>query len=877
MIGNILILDRESAELALLEDVLTGAGHMVRSFNDCELALRAISDDAPELLLLDIGTPGMNGFEFCRRIRQDGRLKEIPVIFLGAATDAESRENAFQQGGVNYLGRPYQKDEILARVNTHIALNHTMQRMRKTTEALGIREKSLKMAQNIARLGHWELNAQTGEMLWSDETCRILGFDPEMAAPCYQIFLETVHSDDRARVALGIGQILEGGDLDAEYRIVTENAGERIVQVKGVLFVSQAAALNAQSNGMLHAPSKIIGIIQDVSERKQSESELRRSEDNLIRAQSVAQIGSWHLDISSGRLEWTPEVFRIFGLPEGTSLDLENFFASVHPDDRERVRQSWDAAVAGAAYDIEHRVVARGEVRWVRERAVIERAADGRAVSGIGTVQDITERHQADIEIRRLERMFRSLAENLPDIICRFDSNLRRIYANPELERATGMPLASVLGKTHAELAMPESDAKIWRGVLQRVFSTGSPEVFEFEFPSADSKPKWFQVRAVPEYDATGKVETVLTIARDISTLVSTGAELRESEARLYDIAANVPGMVVQCCRRAGEDELWFSYVGNGAKDLLAIDAVEMLRDANWFVGRIAREHMDSFNDSLTRSELELKLWNWEGCVAAADGTLKWINLRATPHYDGNLCIWNGVVVNVTESKTNEKKLIRTQKMLRELAAHLERVREEERKSVAREIHDEMGQTLTALKMDVSLARLSFGDSNPALMKRLQSMTHLVERTLEIARHITSSLRPGVLDLGIVAALEWLVEEFTGYTGIVCELTLGEGEITLSESASTAVFRIVQESLTNIARHAAATRVGIIVNQCAEYFCVEVRDNGKGFDLHSVTGRQSFGLVGIRERMAMLEGDLTLESVPGRGTCIRACFPVVSS
>jgi len=225
-------------------------------------------------------------------------------------------------------------------------------------------------------------------------------------------------------------------------------------------------------------------------------------------------------------------------------------------------------------------------------------------------------------------------------------------------------------------------------------------------------------------------------------------------------------------------------------------------------------------------------------------------------------------------SKANEEKLILSQNMMRELSAHLENVREEERKRISREIHDELGQILTALRMDVSLARLSFGESNPQLMERLQSMTHLVDRTINIARHITSSLRPGALDLGIVAALEWLVEDFIGYTNIPCELVMDNGNIILSEFAATAVFRIIQESLTNIARHAAATQVEIIVTRTESQLCFEVRDNGKGFDLHSVASQKSFGLIGIRERVSILEGDLAIDSELGRGTCVRVQVPV---
>lgn len=527
---------------------------------------------------------------------------------------------------------------------------------------------------------------------------------------------------------------------------------------------------------------------------------------------------------------------------------------------------SLDEVIDIECFDGSHKVISNSALPLHDEKGAIAGA--------VVVCRDITERMRADEEIRRLEREFHSLAENLPDIVSRFDSDLRRIYVNPEIEKSTGMSQEFLLGKTCAELGVPDKEAEIWTDALRRVFFTGEPEVFEFGITTKGGVVRYYHTRAVPEFGASGRVESVLTIARDISTLKGAESVLRESEERLHGITSNVPGMMFQCCRHAG-GELQFTYVSNGAKWLLGLDAAAILRENSAFIGLIVPDDVHAFHDSLAQSQKELSFWNWEGRIVTADGEARWVNLRATPRRHGeDVCMWDGVAINISESKTSEQKLVNSKNMLRELSAHLESVREEERKRIAREIHDELGQTLTALRMDVSLARLSFGESNPELMTRLQSMTQLVDRTIKTARHVTSSLRPGALDLGIVAALEWLVEEFIGYAGIPCELVLGDGDITLGEFTATAVFRIVQESLTNIARHAEATQVEIIVTPTVGHLCFEVSDNGKGFEPHTVANRKSFGLVGIRERVAMMEGDFELDSEPGRGTRIRVCVPV---
>lgn len=237
---------------------------------------------------------------------------------------------------------------------------------------------------------------------------------------------------------------------------------------------------------------------------------------------------------------------------------------------------------------------------------------------------------------------------------------------------------------------------------------------------------------------------------------------------------------------------------------------------------------------------------------------------------DGNLQEGISFVVDLSERKGFERQLLESRERLRELAARSDAEREQERKRIAREIHDELGSLLTALKMDISLARMNAGE-DAVLQERLAQMRDLVDKTIHMVRKVSTQLRPAALNLGIVPALEWLVREFSQRTGILCKLDTGD-DIEMNDAHATAIFRIVQESLTNITRHAEASRVDISLLRQTDTITLNIADNGCGFD-PCTTRNDSFGLLGIRERAQALDAKAEIISTPGTGCTVSICIP----
>lgn len=233
-------------------------------------------------------------------------------------------------------------------------------------------------------------------------------------------------------------------------------------------------------------------------------------------------------------------------------------------------------------------------------------------------------------------------------------------------------------------------------------------------------------------------------------------------------------------------------------------------------------------------------------------------------------------VQDISEIHHAQEAMAESRYKLRALAAHQEDMLELERKHIAREVHDELGQLLTALKMDLSLVRLRFAENRP-LLGMIEEMRTLVDRTINVVRQVASNLRPAALDLGLTPALEWLVDDFAKRGSIRCILDAGDGEIVLDDSQSTAVFRVIQESLTNIARHAQASEVTISLRASGGRLQVVVKDDGRGFDTEVVGKTRGFGLFGMRERVLALGGTLSIGSAPGKGTTVTIELPLMNS
>ncbi|MEQ1677311.1 MAG: sensor histidine kinase, partial [Chitinophagaceae bacterium] len=241
--------------------------------------------------------------------------------------------------------------------------------------------------------------------------------------------------------------------------------------------------------------------------------------------------------------------------------------------------------------------------------------------------------------------------------------------------------------------------------------------------------------------------------------------------------------------------------------------------------------------------------------------------------YEGNTCLM-GVGIDFTERVKAQEQIKETTRKLRQLTAHLQSIREEERKRIGREIHDELGQQLTAIKMDVSWIDKKLPADAGLVKSKLKNIIGLLDGSNQSLRRILSELRPGMLDeRGLIEAIEWLGRQFTENTGVLVEFKSTETEIKLPEPLAICIFRVYQEALTNVMRYAGASKVRTSFSFKDDIIRVTIDDDGHGFDPAVIQSKQTFGILGMKERVASLNGMLKLESTPGKGTRIAIHIP----
>ncbi|HEY9380166.1 MAG TPA: response regulator [Burkholderiales bacterium] len=354
-------------------------------------------------------------------------------------------------------------------------------------------------------------------------------------------------------------------------------------------------------------------------------------------------------------------------------------------------------------------------------------------------------------------------------------------------------------------------------------------------------------------------------------------AALRESEARLRAIAGNLPGMLFRMHTDEEGLQLSFTYASEAAHTLFGLAPQVFLDDAQSLHRLIVDTERARFDAALGYAALARNRLCWEGRAMAQDQNgermLRWIQIEASPRAgEAPGIVWDGLISDISALKQAQGDLYSSRDELRRLSGHLERVKEQERARIAREIHDDIGGTLTGLRADLAWIKKRYA-GDPGMAEKLESMSTLLDSTMQASVRIARDLRPPILDFGFAAAIEWQALDFQKRTGVQCRCRCAQ-EITLDADRATAVFRIFQELLTNIAKHAHAAHVEVVLRTDKSLLHLEVDDDGVGLSEADRNKRDSYGIRGMIERARELNGRLVFHRPLRGGTRALLELPV---
>ena len=452
-----------------------------------------------------------------------------------------------------------------------------------------------------------------------------------------------------------------------------------------------------------------------------------------------------------------------------------------------------------------------------------------------------------------------------------WDSHVR--YANLAAENMLGYSPGAVLDRPLSDFE-PGLDMDRWLGLWRR--ARGNEDTAQrMEAICVRADGSEFPADVTLSFLRFKQAEYLVVYLHDITERRRVQAALQESDARLQGIAANVPGLVFRLERSLLTGELDFPYISEGSESLVGFSPATLRRHD---VGLRSLVHPDDRADYHRVQDVAIDSdsdWSWQGRILTREGLQRWAEIKAiTRRLEDGTVVWDGIVWDISESKRIELELDSSRGQLRELSAHLESVREEEKARIAREVHDELGQMLTVLKLETSMCELAYADLDPGLRERLNSMKKLIAQLFQLVRDVATALRPPILDAGISSAIEWQARRFEARSNIPCLVQVPEQLPPLSAAKEVGLFRILQEALTNVLRHADAQTVELTLSVEGRELCLTISDDGRGFE-PSAGRSSSFGLVGMRERVLMLGGTLDLHSEPGEGTTLAVRVPLI--
>jgi signal transduction histidine kinase/DNA-binding response OmpR family regulator len=877
--ASILVVNDTPADLRFLAEVLTKQGYVVRPAKSGVLALSSAQTELPDLILLDLLMPGMDGYTVCERLKADERTRDVPVIVVSALGKLEDKVKAFSLGAADYITKPFQAEEILARVETHLALQ-SMQRQ--------LQERNVQLECEITE------RAQTEEALrqYADEQAALYAItsadaaslDPDALLSTFlSMVLSVTHADagwvvlpnpsldDPPRVAAwrGVSKSFVAAEEAAPLRacpictaLLTGGDGQvtatRITKCPRLPpGVMAQAGIASHVCVPLVAGDVVLGLLEIAWPASRSYSDSDQALLTAIGQQIGLALRNARLYRDSRRMDQL-EILHAVTAAAVSSLDLDTVL-------RQLLEVTCFALGAVEGSILFSDPATGGLFFAVTLEDETGRLRGLRLSPGQGIAGWVAEHGQAVCvnDVHDDPRWYDGV-----DADTGFETRSLLCVPLRHHEEVTGV--IEIVNKrwggfTEDDLSMLEAVAFIAAGAIEnaRLYASAQARADELAMLNEIS------LALTSTLDPSAVVRVALFLIQRFFKAEGVALLQVDPQANeLYPVQTLVGGRPVEIPIRPQLGEGIVGQVLEQRQPALIKDAQS---DPRWLgrVDRYAEQHLGK----PMRSVMVAPLLTPED----VSGVLMVASTEPATYTHRELRTLQAIAATLAVALENARLYEAehaARQQLHDLTAYLQTAREEERTHIAREVHDELGQMLTVLKMDLSWLTRRLSVDKPGLVEKANAMSDLIDEVIQTVRRVATELRPGLLDdLGLTAALEWQAQEFAERTGIDCELHLTDEDLVLDRGLATAIFRIFQETLTNVARHAEATGVRVTLSYSVDELILTVQDNGKGITEDQISDSQSLGLIGMRERARAWGGEVTFEGVPGQGMAVTVRIP----
>ncbi len=608
---------------------------------------------------------------------------------------------------------------------------------------------------------------------------------------------------------------------------------------------------------------------KNITDRIKREEEIRISNERFELIAQATNDAVWDHDFIKNETWGNNNLYNIYGLEYGKDkINLEMFLARIEADQRIGIEERLNKAIDESSTSLSEEFMfktASGEYRNFYDRAYIKYDDSGNPLRILGAMQDVTEREKAKQQLIREKELSDTLINSLPGIFYLFNKEGQFLRWNGNFESVTGYT-GEEISHMHPLHFFDKKDQPLLTEKIGNVFIAGSDEVeADILLKGGEMIPYYFTGQAI-EYEGEN---CLMGVGLDFSERKKAAAGLQQSEQKYRLLFYNNPlpmwMSALPDLNIIDVNEAAIKQYGYSRQEFLKLNLKDLRpqEDVPKFIAEI-----DNIDLAVTNN----RQWRHR----KKDGTI--IQVEVISHeivYEGKR-VWLSLPHDVTERHLAKELLQKSYEDIRQLASNLQSIREDERTNIAREIHDELGQQLTGLKMDIHWLSRKINSADEGITKKMKQSLELINATIASVRKIATDLRPSILDdLGLIAALEWQGEEFEKRSGTRVQFNNKAGTVSLKPEAITAVFRIYQELLTNVARHANATLVSVILQKEDNRLFFSLTDNGTGFNLETINKKKTLGLLGIKERTLLLGGTYEFKSKEGEGSETIISIPLI--